>query len=205
MKADKIYLVGFMAAGKTTVARGLASRLGWRAADIDEIIEQREHMSVAEIFAKHGEPYFRAAERAVLMEQIGSRHVVVATGGGTFVDPTNRAAINRDGVSVWLDVPLERVIERLPADGRRPLAADRTELERLYHARRTAYEHILKHQLSDTRGATIADEVSAKLAAARLSEGHVVPQNLELFPILLNDCQRAMRRARLYGIIQLDI
>src|SRR5208282_3398948 len=72
-------------------------------------------------------------------------------------------------------------------------------------ARRTAYEHILKHQLSDTRGTAIADEVSAKLAAARLSKGHVVSQNLELFPILLDDGQRAMGRSRLYGIIQLDI
>lgn len=141
MKADKVYLIGFMAAGKTTVARTLAKRLGWRAVDIDELIEQREHQTVAEIFAKHGEPYFRTAERAVLVEQLGSRHVVVATGGGTFVDPQNRAAMNRDGVSVWLDVPLDRAIERMPADGRRPLAADRAEFERLYQVRRAAYEH----------------------------------------------------------------
>ena len=70
MKADKVYLVGFMAAGKTTVARALAKRLDWQAVDIDELIEQREHQTVADIFAKHGEPYFRAAERAVLLEQI---------------------------------------------------------------------------------------------------------------------------------------
>ena len=125
MKADKVYLVGFMAAGKTTLARALAKRLDWQVADIDELVEQREHMPVAKVFAKHGEPYFRAVERAVLLEQLAPRHVVVATGGGTFVDPLNRAAINRDGVSVWLDVPLERVIARLPVDGRRPLASDR--------------------------------------------------------------------------------
>ena len=141
MKADKIYLVGFMAAGKTTVARALARRLDWQSADIDELIEQRERRTVAEIFARHGEPYFRAAERAVLLEQTVPRHVVVATGGGTFVDPYNRAAINSDGVSVWLDVPLDRAVERLPAGGRRPLAADRAEFERLYLLRRTAYEH----------------------------------------------------------------
>lgn len=135
-----MYLVGFMAAGKTTLARALAKRLDWQVADIDELVEEREHMPVATVFAKHGEPYFRAVERAVLLEQLAPRHVVVATGGGTFVDPLNRAAINRDGVSVWLDVPLERVIARLPVDGRRPLASDRTELERLYHARRAAYE-----------------------------------------------------------------
>lgn len=140
MKADKVYLVGFMGAGKSSVARALARRLGWRVADIDELIEQREHQTVASIFSKHGEAYFRAVERAVLMEQIPTRELVVATGGGTFIDPQNRAAINRDGLSVWLDVPIDRLISRVPADGRRPLAADRTEFERLYLLRRTAYQ-----------------------------------------------------------------
>jgi shikimate kinase len=140
LKADKIYLVGFMAAGKTTVARALAKRLDWPAVDIDELIEQREHQPVADIFAKRGEAYFRALEQQVLFEQLARRHVVVATGGGTFADVQNRAAINSDGVSVWLDVPLERLIGRVPADGRRPLAADRSGFERLYHQRRAAYE-----------------------------------------------------------------
>jgi shikimate kinase len=140
VRADKIYLVGFMAAGKTTLARALARRLGWRAVDIDELIEQREHLTISEIFARHGESYFRAAERAVLAEQLEPRHIVVATGGGTFAEPQNRAMINADGVSVWLDVPLERLVDRVPADGRRPLASDRAGFERLYHQRRAHYE-----------------------------------------------------------------
>jgi shikimate kinase len=140
LKADKVYLVGFMGCGKTSVGRALARRLDWRLVDVDELIEQREHQTVAELFARRGEPYFRAVERAVLMDQAAERHVVVATGGGTFVDPQNRALINRDGVSVWLDVPLDRLVARVPADGRRPLAADRVEFERLYQARRSAYE-----------------------------------------------------------------
>lgn len=139
MTSDKIYLVGFMAAGKTTVARALADRLGWRAEDIDELIEARERRTVAEIFAKNGEPYFRALERDILKLLLPLRHVVVATGGGTFMDPDNRAAINLDGVSVWLDVPLEDLIARLPADGRRPLAADRAQMERLFTVRQVAY------------------------------------------------------------------
>jgi shikimate kinase len=140
MKADKVYLVGFMAAGKTTLARALAKHLDWQAVDIDELIEAREHESVAQIFAQRGEAYFRTVERAVLADQLGPRHLVVATGGGTFSDVQNRAAINRDGASVWLDVPLDRLVARIPADGRRPLAADRASLERLYHQRRGFYE-----------------------------------------------------------------
>jgi shikimate kinase len=140
VKADKIYLVGFMAAGKTSVAKALARRLGWDVIDIDESIEQRERMPVADIFAKRGEAYFRALERAIIAGQLGRRHVVVATGGGTFADVQNRAAINGDGLSVWLDVPLERLVDRVPADGRRPLAADRATFERLYHVRHAAYE-----------------------------------------------------------------
>jgi shikimate kinase len=140
VKADKVYLVGFMAAGKTTVARALAKRLGWRAVDIDETVEARERMSVADIFARHGEPYFRMAERAALTEQVGERHVVVATGGGTFVEPQNRSIINGDGLSIWLDIPLDRALARVPANGRRPLATDRESFERLYHLRRAAYQ-----------------------------------------------------------------
>jgi shikimate kinase len=136
---DKIYLVGFMAAGKTTVARMLAERLGWRAEDIDELIEARERRTVAEIFARNGEPYFRSIERDILRLLLPLRHCVVATGGGTFMDPDNRAAINVDGVSVWLDVPLEELVARMPADGRRPLAADRAQMERLFAARQVAY------------------------------------------------------------------
>jgi shikimate kinase len=137
--ADKIYLVGFMASGKSTVARALASRLRWQFEDVDDLIERRERKTIAEIFAKQGEPYFRAVERDILRLLLPIRHVVVATGGGTFVDAETRSAINFDGVSVWIDVPLADLIARIPLDGRRPLASNRAELERLYAARSDAY------------------------------------------------------------------
>jgi shikimate kinase len=136
---DKIYLVGFMAAGKTTVARAVADRLGWQAEDVDELIEARERRTVSDIFSRNGEPYFRALERDILRLLLPLRHVVVATGGGTFVDPENRAAINMDGLSIWLDVPFEAVIARVPADGRRPLAADRQQMEHLFSTRQAVY------------------------------------------------------------------
>ena len=139
MTVDKIYLVGFMASGKSTLARALAARLGWRVEDIDDLIEARERRTIADIFVERGEPYFRAVEREMLHLIQPLRHVVVATGGGTFADPANRAAINLDGTSVWLDVPLEVLIPRIPLDGRRPLATSRDELERLYAARSEGY------------------------------------------------------------------
>jgi shikimate kinase len=139
VKADKLYLVGFMGAGKTSVARALGRRLGWRVEDIDHRIEARERRRVAEIFAKDGEPYFRTVERSVLSELLLERHLVIATGGGTFVDPENRTAMLNDGAVAWLDVPLDRVIERVPADGRRPLAADREQMEQLYARRQAVY------------------------------------------------------------------
>jgi shikimate kinase len=157
---DKIYLVGFMTAGKTTVARLLAARLGWRAEDVDALIEARERMTVADIFAKQGEPYFRAVEREILRLVLPLRHVVVATGGGTFMDPDSQQAINLDGVSVWLDVPLETVIARLPVDRRRPLAADRAQMERLFAVRQAAYAHA--HHRVDASGP--AEEIAERIA-----------------------------------------
>jgi shikimate kinase len=139
VKADKLYLVGFMGAGKTTVARSLARRMGWRFDDIDERIETRERRAVSTIFAQNGEIYFRQLERQMLYELLPERNIVVATGGGTFVDPENRAAMLTDGAVVWLDLPLTRVIERVPVDGRRPLAADRVQMERLFTERQLAY------------------------------------------------------------------
>jgi shikimate kinase len=149
-----------MAAGKTTVARALAGRLGWRADDIDELIEARERRTVADIFARSGEPYFRAVERDILRLLLPLRHLVVATGGGTFMDPENRAAINLDGLSVWLDVPFDELLGRIPADGRRPLAADRAQLERLFALRQAAYANArMRIDARDVRPDEVAERI----------------------------------------------
>ena len=145
MRTDKLYLVGFMGAGKTTVARALGRRLGWRAEDVDERIEARERRTVAAIFALDGEPRFRELERDVLAQLLPLRDTVVATGGGTFADPDNRVAMLADGAVAWLDVPFDRLLERLPPDGRRPLAADRLQMEQLYQRRRFAYRQAHVH------------------------------------------------------------
>ena len=140
MKTDKIYLVGFMCAGKSSVARALGRRLGWPVEDVDELIEARERCTVAEIFARRGEAYFRSTEREVVRLLVTQRQLVIATGGGTFVDPENRSLIRDDGATIWLDVPFDVAVERVPQDGRRPLAGDRAQFEALYLARRGAYQ-----------------------------------------------------------------
>lgn len=166
MNVDKVYLVGFMASGKSTVGRHLAARLRWRFEDIDHLIEVREKKTVAEIFAKHGEAYFRQAERDILALLLPMRHVVVATGGGTFADPDNRTAINMDGVSVWIDVPLTELVARIPLDGRRPLAADRGALERLFAARVDTYRLAhLRVNASRSSASVVADRILDALHA----------------------------------------
>lgn len=160
MKTDKIYLVGFMAAGKTTVAARLAEKLHWRFEDIDLLIETRERQTVADIFSRQGETYFRNVEREMLKLVLPLRHAVIATGGGTFADPDNRSAIALDGVSVWLDVPLEYLIARVPSDGRRPLAADREQFAQLHAARAATYALAdIRVACGDASAADIADRV----------------------------------------------
>ena len=103
MTTDKLYLVGFMGAGKTSVAAALGQRIGWRAADIDQCVEAREHRTVAAIFQQDGEAHFRRLEREALAALVPERHLIVATGGGTFVDPANRALMLADGRVAWLE------------------------------------------------------------------------------------------------------
>ena len=139
MTADKIYLVGFMGAGKSSVARALGKRLDWKVEDIDVRIERIERRDIPTIFREAGEPYFRAREREALIQLLPERGTVVASGGGTFADPANRELMLRDGVVVWLDAPLATVLDRVPMDGRRPLATDRLAMEQLYNQRLAAY------------------------------------------------------------------
>src|SRR5262245_57335693 len=128
-----------MGAGKTTVARLLAKRLHWQLEDIDERIEKRERRDIPTIFRQEGEPYFRAAEQQEVVALLSARGTVVATGGGTVIDPVTLELMLRDGVVIWLDVPLAVLPERVPPAGRPLLAADRIEMERLYNQRLMAY------------------------------------------------------------------
>lgn len=140
MKIHSLYLVGFMGAGKSTIARNLAKQIGWQAEDMDELVEARENRSIASIFTDEGEAYFRRVEREVLADLLSQSKIVVATGGGTFIDTENREAILSAASAAWLDLPFDDVIRRISPDGKRPLANNRVQLEQLYLRRQANYQ-----------------------------------------------------------------
>jgi len=143
-RAPGVYLVGFMASGKTTVARVLADRLGWDFIDLDAEIEASENTTIAQLFETRGEPEFRRIETEALRKITRKieRGVpsVIALGGGSFVPPDNVKLLEGHGISIWLDCPFEIIEPRITDAGSRPLARDREQFRRLYDERRAAYE-----------------------------------------------------------------
>lgn len=138
-----LYLVGFMAAGKTTVGRSLADELGWCFVDIDSDIESQENKTIADIFRDHGEAHFRELESQMIRGRVSRIEAgdpcVMALGGGAFVQPQNWELIQDNGVTVWLDCQLETIRQRLGDDTSRPLARDRGALAQLFEDRRPLY------------------------------------------------------------------
>jgi shikimate kinase len=116
-----LVLVGLMGAGKTTVGRRLADRLEASFADSDEEIEAAANMSIAEIFERHGEDYFRDGERRVIARLLEGPACVLATGGGAFMNDETRALINQQAVSIWLKADLDVLVERTAKRTTRPL------------------------------------------------------------------------------------
>ena len=116
-----LVLVGMMGAGKTTVGRRLASRLGRQFIDSDEEIERAAQMSIPEIFEQRGEGEFRAGEMRVIARLLKEEDIVLATGGGAFVNPETRALVKSGAVSVWLKADLDLLFERVSRRANRPL------------------------------------------------------------------------------------
>jgi shikimate kinase len=142
---DAIMLTGFMGAGKTTVGRLLAERIGWRFLDLDHEIEQRAGRTVAEIFHRDGEAGFRRLEAETLGELLGQASVVIGLGGGAIETPEVRALITRQPriVLVYLAAPLEVLLRRCteqPQAAVRPVLADRERLKIRWENRRPHYE-----------------------------------------------------------------
>ena len=178
-----VALIGMMGAGKTSIGKRLATRLEVPFADADHEIEAAAGMTVAEIFAKYGEPEFRRLERSVIARLLGEAPHVLATGGGACMDDTTRAAMKASAFIIWLKAPVDillgRVRKRQGPDNAgnqtRPLLANddmRGTLERLLAAREPVYataDMILES--GDEPHAVLLDKIVAALTAHGLCEG----------------------------------
>jgi shikimate kinase len=167
-----IFLIGYRGTGKTTVARELAARLGFKWVDADEVIEQQAGKTIAGIFADDGEGAFRDLEADVVAALCRERRLVVGLGGGAAVREENRRAICAAGAVVWLTAGVDTILARLAADpataGRRPdltPAGGRAEVEELL-AKRTPLYRECATLIVDTEGksaADVAEEIATKL------------------------------------------
>lgn len=148
-----LFLVGFMGSGKSTVGRSLAEELGWCFFDIDEEIEQDQKTTIAQLFSERGEDAFRELESNALRRRVtyieAGNPCVVALGGGAFVQQRNWEIVENNGVTVWLDCPLNVIRSRLGDLSTRPLAADPVAMAKLFEARRPLYARADFHVKSD--------------------------------------------------------
>lgn len=162
-----VVMVGMMGAGKTAVGKALAARLDVPFLDSDAEIEAAANMTIPEIFARDGEPFFRRKESQVIERLLETQRGVLSTGGGAFMAEANRAMISDKGVSVWLDAPLALLWQRVRHKDTRPLLRTpdpRATLSGLFEARVPVYE------LADLRVEvqakfTIEDTVDRVIAA----------------------------------------
>lgn len=137
-----LVLVGMMGAGKTTVGRRVAARLNRHFLDSDEEIEKAAQMTIPEIFEQRGEPEFRAGETRVIARVLKDEGVVLATGGGAFVNPETRGLVKAEAISVWLKAEVDILFERVSRRSNRPLlktANPRATLEKLIEDRYPIY------------------------------------------------------------------
>jgi shikimate kinase len=114
-------MVGMMGAGKSSIGRRLASRLGMSFADADAEIEQAANATIPEIFETHGEDYFRDGERRVIQRLLAGAPKVLATGGGAFIHPETRATISKGAISIWLKADRDLLLSRVRRRSNRPL------------------------------------------------------------------------------------
>jgi shikimate kinase len=165
-----IVLVGMMGAGKSSVGRRLAARLGIPLVDADTEIEKAAGMSIPDIFARHGEADFRSGEARVIARLLESGPQVLATGGGAFMNPDTRAVIKAKGVSVWLNAEFDVLMRRInKRKNERPLlqtADPAATLEQLLAARNPIYAQAdITVQSREVPHETIVAEIIAAIAA----------------------------------------
>lgn len=163
-----IVLVGMMGAGKSSIGKKLAHKLGMKFADADDEIETAAGMKISEIFERFGEPYFRDGERRVIARLMEGRPMVIATGGGAFINDETRALILDRGRSIWLDADLDILVERVSRRGHRPLLKGknaREVLRELGEMRNPYYAQANIHIRTDTAPHAQAVEIIVKALA----------------------------------------
>jgi shikimate kinase len=160
--ARSVVLVGMMGSGKSSVGRRLAARLGISFVDADTEIEAAAGMTIPEIFAQHGESYFRAGEARVIARLLDQGPQVMATGGGAVMDASTRALIRTKGVSIWLKAEVDVLLKRTKRRNDRPLV---DKIKDLLPMREPLYaEADIIIQSRDEPHETIVDEALAALA-----------------------------------------
>ncbi len=169
-----IALVGFMGAGKTTVGRALAERLGWRFADLDDLIQVREGRSIEQIFREQGEAGFRKLERSMVREVATAEEpapMVLALGGGAFPEEVVQEVLREAGIpAVFLDAPVEELFRRSgQPEVVRPMRRDREQFSQLYARRRPSY--LKAHLRVETGGREIPAIVEEIVAGLKLGTG----------------------------------
>ena len=156
-----IVLVGMMGAGKSSIGRRLASRLGIPFIDADTEIESAAGMTIPEIFEKHGEPYFRAGEARVIARLLDNGPQVLATGGGSVMDPQTRALIGQKSISIWLKADIDVLLKRTKRRNDRPLVE---KIKDLLPAREPIYAQAdIIIQSRDEPHDAIIDEIMGEL------------------------------------------
>lgn len=156
-----IVLIGMMGAGKSSIGRRLAGRLGIPFIDADAEIESAAGMTIPEIFEKHGEPYFRAGEARVIARLLDNGPQVLATGGGSVMDPQTRALIGQKGISIWLKADVDVLLKRTKRRNDRPLVE---KIKDLLPVREPIYAQAdIIIQSRDEPHDTIIDEIMGEL------------------------------------------
>lgn len=172
MGQNSLVLIGLMGAGKSAVGRRLAASLNLPFTDADSEIEAAAGQSIAEIFAEHGEAYFRTGERKVIARLLENGPQVLATGGGAYMDPDTRTAIKEHGISIWLKANLRILMKRVGRRDNRPLLQvdnPETVMKKLMAERNPVYAQAditveSKEAPHDVMVGSIIDALSARLA-----------------------------------------
>ncbi|HWQ62675.1 MAG TPA: shikimate kinase [Negativicutes bacterium] len=172
-----IVLIGFMGTGKTSAGRLLAGRLGRQFIDIDRRIERESGLAISEIFARHGEAYFRAKEKEMIARVSRYRRAVIATGGGVVLDPANMERLRAGGVIVCLTASVQTILERTGRRSTRPLL-ERPDREEV--VARLLAERAPLYAAADFTVDT--SNISPRLAAEKIiaflrQEGHINGRN----------------------------